>query len=243
MTDDPVWAARALIRGAAMATLATSDGGQPFASLVTPATAGDGTVLMLLSGLSPHTRHLRAEPRCSLLFMGERTATNPQTAPRITLLGTAAPELDPRLKARWVARHPYAAFYADLGDFQLWRVRAEAGHFIGGFASAHRLRAADLMPDPAAAAAIGAAERFIIDHGNRDHPDALSAIAGLNGGSGEGWRMVACDPDGFDLAREQHVLRVQWPAPVAEAGEALAALIGLARAAPNPVATAAGPGV
>ena len=131
VTDDsktgPARAVRMLVRSARAATLATSDAGQPFASLVTPATATDASLLMLLSGLSPHTRHLRAEPRCSLLVMGTPVALNPQTAPRVTLVGTAQPEPDPALKARWVALHPYAAFYAELGDFVLWRFPAGLG--------------------------------------------------------------------------------------------------------------------
>ena len=47
------------MRGAAAATLATQAGGQPFASLVTPAVAPDGSVLLFLSTLSEHTRLLR----------------------------------------------------------------------------------------------------------------------------------------------------------------------------------------
>ena len=53
----------------------------------------DGSVLMLLSGLSPHTRHLRVEPRCSLLFLGAPTTANPQTTPRLTIIGDARPDL------------------------------------------------------------------------------------------------------------------------------------------------------
>ncbi len=59
--------ARTLLRGAVAATLATQQDGQPFASLVTPACGPDLAPLLLLSSLSEHTRHLRAEPRCALL--------------------------------------------------------------------------------------------------------------------------------------------------------------------------------
>ncbi len=71
--------ARRLIRGAISATLATQSGGQPFASLVTPAPAPDLSPLLWLSALSEHTRQLRAEPRCALLFQGEAAdRRNPQ---------------------------------------------------------------------------------------------------------------------------------------------------------------------
>ncbi|MBN8900953.1 MAG: pyridoxamine 5'-phosphate oxidase family protein, partial [Rhodospirillales bacterium] len=63
----PAWQARRLLRAARSATLASSAEGQPFASLVTPATTADLGLLLLLSDLSEHTRHLRADPRCALL--------------------------------------------------------------------------------------------------------------------------------------------------------------------------------
>lgn len=239
---DPAHAARQLIRASRAATLATSDGGQPFASLITPATAPDGSVLMLLSGLSPHTRHLRAEPRCSVLVMGQPTGPNPQTAPRLTLVGTAAPEPDEGMKARWVALHPYAAFYADLGDFQLWRVRASAGQFVGGFASAHRIRGTDLQSDPEAAEAVQRLEANMLNH-ETDIPDVMDVLASARGGIGTGWRMVACDPDGVDVARADHVIRVAFPSPVQDADGARDRLMRLADAARNPFATGPGPEV
>ena len=217
-TPTPIPEARALLRAARAGTLATSGDGQPFASLVTPAAASDGSVLLLLSGLSEHTRHLRDEPRCAVMVAGQPAEANPQTAPRLTVTGLAAPEPDPALKARWVALHPYAAFYAGFGDFQLWRVVPKAGLYIGGFASATRLRQADLAWDPAAVAAVAAAESDVLAHCNDDHADALDRIAAARGADGPGWRMVACDVDGCDLACEEAVLRVSWSAPVADAG-------------------------
>ncbi len=235
--------ARLVLRAARSACLATSDAGQPFASLITPATAADGSVLMLLSGLSPHTRHLRSEPRCSVLVMGAAAGPNPQTAPRLSVIGAAAPEPDPALKQRWVSLHPYAAFYADLGDFQLWRMRPAGGQFVGGFARAHRLGAAELAPDPAAIAAISEAEGRIIAHCNADHAPAMDRIAASCGGAGTGWRMVCCDPDGCDLALDESVIRVPWSTPAADAAAVRTELVRLASAAHNPVATGSGPGV
>lgn len=232
-TDELGFEARRLIRGAAAATLATSAEGMPFASLVTPATAPDLSPLLLLSSLSEHTRHLRAEPRCSLLFVGTQEGANPQTAPRVTLTGLAEPvpaeDVAP-LKARWLARHPYAALYADFGDFALWRIRPGAALLVGGFARATRLRLADLLPDPAAVQALAAAEAEILAHVNADHADAVAAIAvGLLGAAPGAWRLSAVDADGCDLALEETVLRLAWKAPVADAEGVRAGLIRAAR--------------
>lgn len=239
--SDAAWAAIKLLRASRAATIATVSDGQPFASLITPGSAPDRSLLMLLSGLSPHTRHLRAEKRCSVMVMGAATSPNPQTAPRLSLSGTATPEPDPALKARWIALHPYAAFYAGLGDFQLWRFQGDTGQFVGGFASAHRFGPAQLAADEAAVTAIAAAEAGVIEHCNDDHPDAMDAIAAAHGGLGAGWRMVACDVDGCDLARDEAVVRVAWAAPVTDAGAIRGELIRLMRLVRNP-GDVAGPG-
>ena len=226
--EAPGWAARKLLRAARSGTLASAIEGQPFASLVTPATAPDASVLLLLSDLSEHTRHLRRDGRCAVMVSGEPDGPNVQTAPRVTITGVASIEPDPALKARWVALHPYAAFYAGFGDFNLWRVRPAGALFIGGFARAHRLRLVDLVAD---APAVAAAEARVIEHCNQDHAETLSDIAKWAGFGGTGWRMVACDADGFDLAQDDLVRRVHWKAPVDGPGAIRAALVELASAA------------
>jgi heme iron utilization protein len=234
---DPALEARRLIRAAGSAALATQAHGQPFASLVTPAAAPDLSPLLWLSTLSEHTRQLRVEPRCALLFSGLPTGPNPQTTPRVTLTGQATPMEGPEaaaLKARWLARHPYAALYAAFADFALWRVEPGRALMVGGFATAVRLRVAALLPEPSAVAAVAAAEAGIIDHVNTDHPDAVSAIAeGLLGqapaGAGEAWRLVAVDVDGADLATGERVCRLHFSHPVASAEAIRVELVRAAR--------------
>ncbi|WP_198373072.1 HugZ family pyridoxamine 5'-phosphate oxidase [Roseomonas rosulenta] len=225
--------ARALIRGAGAATLASAAGGQPFASLVTPAPAPDLSPLLWLSTLSEHTRHLAAEPRCALLFTGAAEGPNPQTAPRVTVTGLAeqVPEAEVApLKARWLARHPYAALYADFADFGLWRIRIGGALHVGGFARAERIKAAELAPDPGAVAAVLAAEPDIIQHVNDDHSDAVAAIAqGLLGAGPGDWRLVAVDVDGCDLSEGNRTVRLAFLSPVSDADAVRAALIRAAR--------------
>ena len=231
MADDAgqsAFEARKLLRAARSGSLATAvEGGQPFASLVTPACAPDLSLLLLLSTLSEHTRHLRSEPRCSVLVCGAAESANPQTVPRVTITGIAEMSDDPVLKARYLAVHPYASLYAGFGDFHLWRVRPLGALLVGGFARATRIREADLVPDAAAVAAIQAAEEGIIAHCNNDHPDALAAISGAPGD----WRMVTVDADGTDLARGEQVARVHWLAPAGDAGGVRAELVRMAREA------------
>lgn len=224
--EDASLVARRLLRAVRAGTLATTgQGGQPFASLVTPAAAPDGSVLLLLSDLAEHTRHFRADPRCAVLVAGPAGEVNPQTAPRLSLIGRAEPDDSPDLKARYLAIHPYAAVYAGFGDFRLWRMRPTGGLLVAGFARAARLQASDLAPDMAAVAALLAVEPAIIAHCNREHPDALARIAAGTGA----WRMVAADVDGCDLAQGERVVRVTWSAPAGSANDVRRELVRLAR--------------
>jgi putative heme iron utilization protein len=206
------WEARCLLRAARVGTLATNARGQPFASLVTPACAPDLTILLLLSGLSGHTRHLMADPRCSVLVVGTTESANPQTAPRLTVTGLAERVEIPELKKRYLTVHPYASLYADFSDFALWRIEPVAGLFVGGFGRAARLSKDALIPDADAVKAIAAAEASIIECCNRDQPGDMAAIVGQPGD----WRMVTVDVDGFDVAQGDQVARFKWSAPVGE---------------------------
>ncbi|MDR3533395.1 MAG: pyridoxamine 5'-phosphate oxidase family protein [Rhodopila sp.] len=225
VNETPAWEARRLLRAARSGTLATSAKGQPFASLVTPACMPDGSLLLLLSRLAEHTRHLAADPRCSVMVNGAAVSVNPQTTPRVTVTGVAEIVDDPALKARFLAVHPYASLYADFGDFATWRIKPSAGLLVGGFGRASRLKAADLAPEPEAMAAVLAAEAGILAHCNQDHPDALAAIAGEAGD----WRMVTADVDGFDLALGERVVRFAWSAPVRDAEGVRRELVRLAK--------------
>ena len=223
--ESPAWQARCLLRAARSGCLATSAKGQPFASLVTPACMPDGSLLLLLSRLAEHTRHLAADPRCSVMASGVAASANPQTMPRVTVTGVAEVVDEPALKARFLAVHPYASLYADFGDFATWRIKPAAGILVGGFARAFRLKAADLTPDAEASAAILAAEAGILAHCNQDHPDALAVIAGEAGD----WRMVTADVDGFDLALEERVIRFAWSGPVNCTGDVRRELVRLTK--------------
>ncbi len=227
--DETAFAARCLLRAARWGTLATlanagPEVGQPFASLVTPAVAPDGAVLMLLSSLAAHTRHLLAEPRCALMVVGHPENLNPQTAPRLTVTGMAERQTDAALRAYWVQRHPYAALYADFTDFSVWRLLPETAHFVGGFAQAHVLTQARLLPDLAHVSAIAAAAARIIAHCNDDHQDALNLLAQAHGQQGD-WRMIGVDVDGFDVIQDETVLRIAFDAPVGDAAGVRAALV------------------
>src|SRR3712207_2722011 len=129
------------IRSGALATLGPD--GAPFATLVTVATDLDGSPLLLTSRLSGHTANMEREPRVSIL-LAQTGKGDPLAHPRLTVAGRAGRADEPRIRARFLARHPKAELYADFADFSFWRVEIAGGHLNGGFARAAGLSAADL---------------------------------------------------------------------------------------------------
>jgi|SRR5579883_1169321 len=231
--DIPVhWKARRLLRGARAASLATVKDGKPHAALVTYAASGDLSLLLLLSLLSEHTRHLLKNPNCALLVVGQPAEINPQTAPRVSVAAEAERIEDARLKARFLAIHPYAALYADFADFSLWRLHPTEALWVGGFGQARRLRAKDLMPEPELAARLAAAEAEILAHVNGGHADALARIAEAAGASPGAWQVVGVDVDGCDLMAGEQFCRIHWAGAVATPDDIRSELIRLAEAAP-----------
>jgi putative heme iron utilization protein len=201
-------------RKAALATCLEGGNGAPYASLVTIALDHDLSPVLLLSGLSDHTRNVASDPRVSLLFDGTEGHANPQTGPRVTIVGTARRDDDPRLAGRFLARHPGAAQYAGFGDFNFWRVAIDRAHFVGGFARAVWFDS-PLGLSPAAAAAMAEAEPSILAHMNEHHFEAIDRMAHRSLGlEGTGWRMAGIDPDGCDLALGERFARLAFSSAV-----------------------------
>lgn len=236
---DPVPEAKRLlrsIRAGALATL-TSDG-YPFASLVNVATAMDGSPILLMSGLSAHTKNLLHTPRASIL-LAEGGKGDPLAHARLTLLGNVAridePAQREAAKARFLARHPKSALYADFGDFAFWRLDMLNAHLNGGFARAAELTPFALLSHVADASELAALEGEALQHMNADHAETVRLYATRLLGEKDGrWRATGLDPEGLDLALGEKTARLNFPGRVTDGKalrETLALLAGQARAA------------
>lgn len=141
-----------LIRTHRQAALATVDGdGMPFAAMVAYAyEPASGGVLLHLSTLAAHTRHLLANPRAALLIAEQDDGRDDvQTLARITLTGSAQVVAldDPAYaaaRACYLERLPAAAMLFGFGDFSLFRLMPERARYVGGFARAYTLTALQL---------------------------------------------------------------------------------------------------
>lgn len=228
---DPVAVSRETLRRGRTATLATLDpkSGYPLVTLINIATDSDGTPLFLVSGLSLHTRNLDADPRASLLFTTLGKGDPMAASARVSIVGRAARTEDPRVRRRFLARHPKSALYADFPDFSFFRLAVESVHLNNGFARAAEVPVAEALLDLAGAEALVEAEQGALDHMNADHADALSLYATTLLGQPPGpWRASGVDPEGMDLVCGQETARLLFPAPVRDAGALRRALVALA---------------
>ncbi len=158
-TDDAARdVARSLLAGARSGALAVlhPDSGHPHVSRVA-VTLEDGIgPLTLISALALHTRALAADPRAALLLGEVGPKGDAMAQPRMTLTVTArfvrpdSPD-HAALRKLWLARHPKAKLWVDLGDFAFARLAVTGCDLNGGFGRAHVLTPDDLgLPDPAA---------------------------------------------------------------------------------------------
>jgi putative heme iron utilization protein len=227
----PVDVAKALLRATRAGTLATLDRntGHPFASLVNVATDVDGAPLILVSRLATHTANLERDGRASLL-LAETGKGDALAHPRLTALGAFAPVArdsadQPRIRRRFLSRHPKSELYVDFGDFAFWRMTVVSSHLNGGFARAADLTAADVLTDLTGARTLIEAEEDAIAHINADHAEACRLYATTLLGAHDGaWRCVGLDPDGIELQIGQTALRLAFPQRITAPGPLRAAL-------------------
>ncbi|HMK70985.1 MAG TPA: DUF2470 domain-containing protein [Xanthobacteraceae bacterium] len=227
--------AKELLRTTRAGALGTIDrhSGHPFASLVNVATDADGSPLILTSRLSAHTANLELDGRASLLLAAIGRG-DPLAHPRLTLVGTFAPigrddREEPRVRRRFLARHPKSELYAGFGDFSFWRLAVVSVHLNAGFGRAADLSAAEVITDVAAAADLIEAEAGAIAHMNEDHAEAIRLYAVKLLGAEEGrWRLTGLDPDGLDLALGDATLRLPFPERISTAAQLRKVVVDLA---------------
>lgn len=200
------------------------EAGDPFSSAVNLVPDGDGRLLMLVSELAVHTRHLKQDSRCSVLvFAG---GEDWQASPRLTLRGRVE-ELDAAAGERYLALFPDARDYLGM-DFSFRGVLVEDARWIAGFGRAGWLDAAALgLVAPWSMER----EREMLDHMNADHRDALlhyARGAGLEP-EPEGLRLAALDPWGAWLLADDRRVRIPFDEPARTAGRVREQLVALAR--------------
>lgn len=235
-------AARTLVAAHRHAVLATiSADGYPYSSTVAYAAVDNGDMLLLLSHLAEHTKHLKGDARASFFLHDTLGLADPLAEPRLSLLGKVVdmqPEVDATLRQRFLEVHPSAAIYVDFADFAFYRFVPETLYYIAGFGRMGWTDAASyyaVTPDPLLAVQAG-----VIEHMNEDHADALVdyvvAFAELPADQLEHAQMLTLDYLGFDVlvklaGNGQKRVRVPFLEPVRDPSKVRHAMIDLSQEA------------
>ncbi|SCC91139.1 Pyridoxamine 5'-phosphate oxidase-related FMN-binding protein [Thiomonas sp. X19] len=209
-----------------LSTLSKRLGGMPFGSIAPFMLDHQGRPVILISTLAEHTKNLDADPRASII--AHPCADDAQAAGRVTLVGRASRLADKDAPgSRYLRYLPEADGYFGMHDFFFYRIEVEAVRFIGGFGKIHWIAPADFAPP---ANSLEQAEPGILAHMNADHVHNLRAYcAHLHGVQAQEVSMVGVDTDGFDLRADGRLLRIDFAAPVHNAGEVREALVALAQ--------------
>lgn len=236
VSPDQIANARHLLRAvdrAALATLLPGEGGAaPYASLALVAVDHDLSPVLLISQLAEHTKAIMADDRVCLLLDGTIGLAHALTGARLSVMGRAVKSDEPRLRARYIARHPEAEAYAGFKDFAFYRVDVERAHLVSDFGRIDWIDGAALLMPDALQEKLVEHEAGIVQHMNEDHADAIELYASrLLGLSGGGWRLTGVDRAGVDLRSAGNVARLAFPQPVTNANEARQALIALVQEA------------
>jgi putative heme iron utilization protein len=238
--------ARTLMRSARFGALAVIDAetSRPHVSRVGTATDLDGTPIILVSALAPHTAALFADKRCSLL-LGEPGKGDPLAHPRITLFCNARaitrdmPSHE-RVARRYLNRQPKAKLYAGFADFTFFRLEPEGASLNGGFGKAYMLTPGDLVRPNPVDPGLDAMEEGVLAHMNTDHREAVALYARhFAGAPGGAWIMTGIDADGFDLACNDDVRRVFFDRPLEDETDIRNVLVAMADEARQALSPAA----
>jgi len=225
-----------------LATVSRRRSGHPFGSVMPYGLDDAGRPLFLISSMAMHTQNLETDRRASLLVMAPGAMEDPLGSGRVTLLGEAARVPTGEVAAareRYLERQPQAAYWVDFGDFSFWRLEVAEAYFVGGFAAMDWVDGGAFLaarPDPLADVA-----GDIIEHMNRDHPDALVTFARVLGSEeADEATMLAVDRLGFKLRLQSGErlsgCRISFAREVRTAEDARTVLIEMLRAcrAPRP---------
>jgi heme iron utilization protein len=146
---------RALITAQSLAALGTVQGAEPFVSMVpfavisAAALPNSGKLIIHVSTLAAHTKHMLENARVSLMVMAAPSPdVSAQATPRVTIQGTAvqlnkASSEYEEAKAVYVERFPQSLDLFGFADFSLFAIAPTSARFVAGFAQAKTLSAED----------------------------------------------------------------------------------------------------
>lgn len=143
-------ALRSLIESQEIAALATLHRGEPAVSMVPYALLPLGQGLLIhVSRLATHTADMLANPAVAMLVVSPPgSAASPQELPRASVQGRARQLITGsreygNARARYLERFAHSEEMFGFSDFSLFAIAATSIRFVGGFAKATTILAAE----------------------------------------------------------------------------------------------------
>jgi putative heme iron utilization protein len=216
---------RSLHRGV-LSTVSVQFPGYPFGSALLYAVDPLGRPLILVSDLAAHTKNMLANANVSLCAHQDDILAGS----RVTIVGTASiVDDDGAARDRYLRMFPDALARAAFGDFHLYRIEPQGGHYVGGFGKIRTFDRESYMVRPSA---LNEREPDIVGHMNANHVPALRDFCRYyHGVKARRVEMLSIDCDGFDVRAGHQVLRMTFVDPVKDAGAARAQLVKMTREA------------
>lgn len=213
-------------RDGALATQSLKFPGYPYVSALPFCTDQRGRIVVLISHLAEHTRNAESDGRAG--FLVSPAGPQMQEQARVNQIGDIAPIDDPLVASRYLRFFPEAAQYLQIGGFRFFRIEPKSLRYIAGFGSIHTIAGESYL---APELPLAASEEDILDHMNHDHAQNLREycrhVHGVESSTAE---MAGIDCDGFDVRVDEKILRFEFEGLVADATQARAELVALAKA-------------
>lgn len=225
--------ARQLLQGSyhgVLSTISQDVAGYPFGSMAPYCLDYQGRPIILISRLAQHTKNIVANPKVSLMLT-QCDADSIHEAARLTLIADARPiEKDEHaVVERYYRFFPALENYHIELDFEFYRLHVVKARYIAGFANIHWVDVEDLCPVNCLSPA---QEAQVVAHMNADHRDANHHYMLSHGkliAADDEVSMVGVDREGFFLAYQQAIVRIDFSEPASTMGDVRKNLVAMAQ--------------
>lgn len=151
--------------------------GYPFGSVSPFISCSEGKVYFYISDIAQHAKNLQKDSRMSLTVFHQAEQGDQNAHARVTVVGDAMSitgEKAEEILEQYVLRYPKAESYKQAHDFRIWQMDIVRVRYIGGFGKIFWLEPEEWLATSSPWDA--KAEKYMIEHMNEDHQDAMSLI-------------------------------------------------------------------
>ena len=194
-----------------LSTVSKKHDDYPFGSFVTYVSGTSRTAYLYLSDLADHTKNLHHSPKSSLTIIKLNTVGDKQNSERLTIMGDLVPlsegEID-SCKERYYKILPESKAYANMHDFNFYKIQIKNVRWIGGFGKIAWLDVSKWIDE---SPRWSKSEESIIKHMNEDHSDTIiAALKAQHDVNDKSAKMVQLTIDGYYLRTKRQLYFIKF---------------------------------